>query len=401
MAREFLYQFVWICRSRQAQALADTLVLRDSADGDGRHIRRVLIETPPMERCSPSDVRIILDAATNLTVYSDYRSVRRARRLDPCETECSSEELLSALAHPSRNLRWLSWTNYDSDISFSLHMSPKLEMTIAQLEYLELTVCSPYFPSIFSDILSVHQKTSSHEDNGHHPITLPSLRSLKVTLDNATFAMLAKWALPQLTNLSVVSADFSYAGGTGFSDFFQVHGPKLTQLELGHSSSMIEEHYLTAPPNRPTIPLHEYCPNLREFICSADAEWNWMNPDWISPHILLPSHPSLELIGIKDIDKRLIDDAEVFASPTSEQGSQFFLLSTQLASLLNKEAFPSLRYIRDLSYGSDVMRRRGFVGKFWEGILGRCKERGVWLEDCAGVNITGRGLKRASLGLEE
>jgi hypothetical protein len=408
-AQEFLYEFVWISRASQAKALAHTLLAQELVQcirPSGRYIRRLHIETPTLERCTAADLRTILDYSPRLIVYSDHRSVRRNRYEESWDPRVSPEQLFSALAHPTNNLRRLSWTNYD-DISFQLHVSPMLEATAANLEYLELSFCSPHFPSLIPD-----SSLPELPDSSPFTITLPALRSLKVTLDNATFSILASWTMPALTNLSVVSSDFSYAG-LGFSRFFLAHGSKLLQLELGHSSSSIEEHYLTTTHFPQTIPLSDWCPNLREFICSADAEWNWTNPDWIAPHILLPTHPRLQFIGIRDIDKRLLNDATLaFSTQPSPSDAPFFPLLEQLSSLLHKEAFPSLHFIRDLSELSDDMRRRKGseegvdvnldtpgVMEFWTKVLGRCRDRGVWLEDWRGVNVTSRDLKRASLRL--
>jgi len=175
------------------------------------------------------------------------------------------------------------------------------------------------------------------------------------------------------------------------------------QLELGHSSSIIEEHYLTAPPNRQSsspraIPLAKWCPNLEEFICSADAEWNWQNPDWIAPHTLLPNHSALRFIGIRDIDKRLLDDFSL----APNDNAPFFMLLEQIGSILRAEAFPNLRYIRDMTWESDVMRRHGGASgqgkrilKFWASVLERCHDRGVWLEDYRGFNVTSQDLRKA------
>ena len=38
------------------------------------------------------------------------------------------------------------------------------------------------------------------------------------------------------------------------------------------------------------------------------------------------------------------------------------------------------------------------VLKFWERVLERCRERGVWLEDCNGVNVRLADLRRAAAG---
>ncbi|KAF5312943.1 hypothetical protein D9619_003833 [Psilocybe cf. subviscida] len=368
-------------------------------------------------------------------------------------------------------------------------------------------------------------------------LSLPSLRSLKATLDQATFKVLATWDMPVLTHLSVVAADFGYTG-RGFRKFFQVHGDKLIQLELGHSSGEIEQYWLTEPPRRageddsddedvdlvvdgnghrrPRVMLDAWCPNLKEFICSADAEWSWETPDWIAPHVLLPAHSSLEFIGVRDMSARLRSDMEehcrrhrepvpvqlegyVFASaedvqsdgedalwdgndePQAQPGTvdPYFMLMQQFGSLLREESFPRLRYLRDLSWESDVIRRTGRMGsgdilldatfkptplgpvtiisagnlppastasgpgqpkwwsphaytpgkvadkktedaakteeaakaaleeafarshgaavlRFWDAVIIMCKHRGVWLEDCRGVNITRNDISRAA-----
>jgi hypothetical protein len=39
-------------------------------------------------------------------------------------------------------------------------------------------------------------------------------------------------------------------------------------------------------------------------------------------------------------------------------------------------------------------RERERVVKFWEGVLGRCRDEGVWLEDWRGWNVTSGSLRR-------
>lgn len=386
--QEFLYEFVWISRASQAKALALTLLTQfiERKPSSGRWIRRLHMETPAMKRCATDDIRTILDYAPHLVIYSDHHAVRCTRYQEFSDVRCSPEQLVSALAVPNSKLRRLSLTNY-SDVPFPYHMSPMLKQTARNLEYLELS--------------STSIPLSSRAPTRTSPIvSLPVLQSLKLTLDNTTFAVLASWKMPSLRNVSVVSSDFGYAG-QGFANFFEAHGSKIEQLELGHSSSLIVEHNLSLNP-RPIqqIPLADWCPNLKEFICSADAEWNWRNPDWIAPHVLLPAHPHLSFIGIRDIDKRLVDDASAFPADP-EDDAPFFPLLEQISSLLFNDAFPCLRYIRDLSPSSHIMRsdRRPQVRilKFWANVLARCGQRQVWLEDYRGVNITVRDLKRAGL----
>ncbi|EJF62186.1 hypothetical protein DICSQDRAFT_161078 [Dichomitus squalens LYAD-421 SS1] len=427
LTRSFLFEFVWISRAAQAKALARTLLMEyvENFSSSGKFIRRLHIETPALERCAPADLRTILDYSPHLAIYSDHHSVQRNVLEDSPDPRCSPEEILKLVAQPK--IRRLSWTSYD-DVPFELRMAPLVKNVTTRLEYLELSSrCTDL--SGFNNALTASSTTGNF---GHLQMNvhLPSLRALKVSLDNNTFAVLASWDMPALTNLSVMSSDFSYTG-EGFSRFFQAHGRKLMQLELGHSSSLIEEYYLTTPQHlvalqqqnqnqpahSPPVPLAEWCPNLREFICSADAEWHWQSPDWIAPHILLPAHPRVELIGIRDIDTRLLEDpisSRLDTDSTSstilsydsldvnDADTPYFLLYEQISSLLSRDAFPSLRFVRDLSAESHRMRTvrpSARVLQFWKKVVARCAERAVWFEDCTGVNVTQGALRRATLNV--
>lgn len=441
LVQDLLYEFVWISRAAQAKALAATISSNKSI---GATIRRLHIETLTLERCDPIDLRTIIDHSPRLAAYSDYRSIRR-------QPHSSPDHLLSSLARPGNNLKRLSWTNYDYDrrdqsgcISFFLRLSPALGRAASDLDYLELSLCatdlvSPNFPSILQNSVVSAYSTSQ----GPIPVHLPALRTLKLTLDNITFSVLSSWSMPALQNISVLSTDFSYTGN-GFARFFQVHGPNIVQLELGHSTGAIEEHYLTTSPHAPPTSTHHrhpssklaaWCPNLREFICSADAEWNWQSPDWIAPHILLPAHPNVQLIGIRDMNKRLLDDLDLYLlrhepgadglpaalstrSGGGSGGGPFFRLAEQIKSLLRSEAFPNLKVIRDMSWESDLMRKvqlmpvpqqplrydvwdalpmsrsveeREFgraLGSFWSTVREGCSVRGICLQDWCGDSVS-------------
>jgi len=137
---------------------------------------------------------------------------------------------------------------------------------------------------------------------------------------------------------------------------------------------------------------------LVQFICSADAEWNWQNPDWIAPHVLLPSHPNISIIGIRDIDKRLKDDMALTHPHVHEH--PFFMLLSQMETLLRREAFPNLVFIRDLSFDSDVMRRKACsqdIMDFWTKVIDLCRASNVYLEDFRGKNLTRRDIIRAEV----
>jgi len=259
--------------------------------------------------------------------------------------------------------------------------------------------------------------------------------------------------MPALRNLSIISANARY-GAEGFRRFFEVHGDKIRQLELGHSSGEVEEFWITEQPqdlhNRARLDV--WCPNLKEFICNVDAEWNWETPDWIASHVLLPSHPGLEFIRVRGLERRLISDADEWvrrrrsghvSNEEEEHEDPYFMLLQQFGSMLREEAFPSLRFVRDMSWYSDVIRRSGrlqvdsgdslsvllpmslskepatpfllhakhffsatslgsignvvgsrpnvqdtHVLQFWLAVLERCEQQGVWLEDYRRNNVT-------------
>ena len=391
---EVLYETIWIFKPAQAHTLAKALSCETDEDAcsihdpqKGHYIKRLHIETPVRERCSPSDLRIIIDNAPCLEIYTDYRSVRTSVYASSSSDPASPLQLLYALTHADSVLRRLSWTNYD-DMSFHLRLFPLLSNIAANLEYLELTFCN----------MDIHNLREPLRGDPGPSLTLPSLLALKVCLHDATLAVLATWDLPVIKNVSIVAADFSYAG-EGFSNFFRKHGGKLNQIELAHSSSIIEDHYLTIPVDPPTatsrnVHLAAWCPNLREFICSADAEWNWQNPDWIAPHALLLSHPNLQLIGVRDLDKRIYDEMSM------NRANPFFLLLSQIESLLRRESFPQLLYIRDMSFESKLMRTEALsesVLNFWSQVVRCCKDGGAWLEDYTGMNVTPKDIVRSQV----
>ncbi|KAI0693408.1 hypothetical protein BC835DRAFT_1074700 [Cytidiella melzeri] len=395
-AKEFLYEFIWISSASQAKSLAHLLILQSLQESlsYGSYIRRLHIETPVLQLCAPADLRSILENAPGLCIYSDHHSIQRSLYDDG---RCSSEEILKLVAQPK--IRRLSWTCY-SDAPLQPRLIPLWTNLAANLEFLELSSCSP---NVHTTVLPVVASASA---GSGMDVRLPSLRSLRMSLDDEAFAVLSSWDMPQLSHLSVLAADFSHTD-PGFASFFRAHGCKLVQLELGHAPSLTEDHYLTTPPSARSLPpsnrrmpLAEWCPNLREFICAADAEWHWQSPDWLPTHCLLPSHPSVELIGIRGIDIRLRDDPDLLS------GEAYFTLHEQLSSLLHVDAFPALKFVRDMSSGIDLMRsgRPGArVLQFWERLVRTCKKRGVWLEDHAGINVSRGTLLRAAMnpsGLE-
>ncbi|KIY61904.1 hypothetical protein CYLTODRAFT_362224 [Cylindrobasidium torrendii FP15055 ss-10] len=400
---EFIYEYVWISKSQHAAKLARTL---STSSLHGCWIRRVHVESQsPFDKCNPADLRTILDHAPCLEIYNDHRSIRlslmsinKPSARDDEEKKCKPDDLFNFLPN---KLRKLSWTTYECMPSFAV---------LEHLTFLELHFHVPV------DAMNVRPALPNQ------PLSLPRLQSLQTSLNAKDFSLLASWNLPALRNLSLQSTDIN-CSSPSFTDFFVAHGNNIIQLELGHSSSSIlDQHYITpvAGGTARPIDLAALLPNLLEFICSPNAEWNWENPDWLAPHELLPAHPTVRLIGIRGI---------VFGD--EGDGHSQFVLPEQMRGLLRPEAFPSLRYVRDMGRGlyesarrhqrkssiesAGTASRRNVIGRdsiqekdirmadaetirFWKMVWKGCHARGVYLEDWEGVNVTANDWRR--LGFE-
>ncbi|KAF5393093.1 hypothetical protein D9757_001243 [Collybiopsis confluens] len=281
-----------------------------------------------------------------------------------------------------------------------------------------------------------------------NPILSKSDGRSSMTPANLLMESLSNWSLPALRRVTIntpyaLHHTFERQLGDGFWKFFQVHGRRISVLEFGrldrpgpspgsysvpYSKDVLEmenrwieaqvkdaeaevlklEEFtndtLTPPSWSQDKPpsLAAMTPNLRTFICSASLssssndpswdfdfawgglEWDWTHPDWLAPHPLLPSHPSVRMIGIRDLgervradwDKSVQEREEVLGDGEgeAERNDPFFTLYHQLSSLLLPSTpqdpsmpfspkqrenipFPSLKYIRDLDPDSDLLRR--------------------------------------------
>lgn len=219
----------------QAKALTCTLQMQNIVNRkvpSWHYICCLHMDTKVLECCMVTDIRTILDYAPNFVMYSDFYLVHWHQYNEVPEPQCMPEQMFKMLMHPKNQLKWLSLTNYNNNLLFLFHISPVLQHTSSLLQYLELLLSNFYFSSTeYLNMLLLSMV-----------ITLPTLRSLKVNLNNVTFTVLVLWEMSLLTNLSILSTDFSYAG-SGFMQFFAMHGTKLHQLELD-PSPLIEEHYL-------------------------------------------------------------------------------------------------------------------------------------------------------------
>ncbi|TRM55505.1 hypothetical protein BD626DRAFT_577445 [Schizophyllum amplum] len=398
IASQHLFHTIYISHKEQARLLARRLESQDPQDNIGVHIRVIRIAPVPSTRAPPPgfdpelyssggqtpaqggydtpipsvfdrvdarDIRTILCYAPNLEVFEDHAGVRYS--LFDAAGQCTPDAVLDILA--SRQLTRLAWTTY----AHPMPLAPALVKMSTTLRWLELQCLE----NEDADEFGTPEQDVSAMNGGMEAdaVCLAELQTLKLTLSNPTLMLLAAWRLPKLRNLSILASDFAYAG-QGFGAFFESHGSCIRQLELGHSSATIEEYWLSrgleagAPGGilrgREGL-LAAWCPNLKEFICSADAEWNWHDPDRIRPHTLLKSHPTLLFIGVRDIEKRLRDDLELararrrgrqghnahsYADQTGNDGEVvFFRLLEQMQSLLRRSDFPAVKFVRDMGCG--------------------------------------------------
>ncbi|KAF8639244.1 hypothetical protein AX14_010110 [Amanita brunnescens Koide BX004] len=73
------------------------------------------------------------------------------------------------------------------------------------------------------------------------------------------------------------------------------------------------------------------------------------------------------------------------------RANAFFLLLSQMESLLCWDLFPHLLYIRNMSFESKLMCTKVYsksVLNFWSQVVRCCKDGGAWLDDYTGMNIT-------------
>ncbi|KAF6747600.1 hypothetical protein DFP72DRAFT_1147506, partial [Ephemerocybe angulata] len=410
-----LFGFIWITTTRDAERLAALILKRLTTsrafkgasgrntlppvdDPVGLYIRRIHLETSSHDRCPPSLLLVILENAPFLQVFSDNHSIRRNPNYDSLARQIHDTDVLAVLLNPDSEtlLRQLSWTIYDSrceagtTISYYHHIiEPRLISAGSQLRRLELNLCLKSIGGTGRSFLDAALNTSTHTppidympNNSEAPtLELSQLRTLKVTVDDASLHILAKWSMPQLRNLCIVSGDLPHIG-MGLRSFLQSHGERVFQLELGHheSRSAGEEYWVTDPPTSHAgrgsgssraasgSPLAELCPYLSELICDASPSITYQPTGWAAPHALLQSHPTLRLIGIRNLDVTIREGLEMLeqrdrtarrsdTGDTSASGSAtednvgdvWHELLGQMKRLLDRDAFPRLAVMRDMS----------------------------------------------------
>ncbi|KAJ8089987.1 hypothetical protein PM082_018565 [Marasmius tenuissimus] len=218
--------------------------------------------------------------------------------------------------------------------------------------------------------------------------------------------------------------------------FFQTHGKTLVQLKL---SAPITPTQSSNPHHKDDdeeeeLSLSKHYPNLKSFICNCGSrmglresrlgESEFYYSRGASPPPTSPTYPTY------------------LYNPDPSP----FMLLEQLTCLLRKPTgggeFPSLKFIRDMSDDSDALRRgrrrvvsyshsgagtgslrrsrsRWSIGRrsspsiretpvvrhariisFWQQVLERTGESGVYVEDWRGVNVTRRDLERWGRGRE-
>ncbi|THU96303.1 hypothetical protein K435DRAFT_591362, partial [Dendrothele bispora CBS 962.96] len=397
-AQPALYEWVWLSNKRQAKALALTLLCQVSKEFFSSPIFFSLlhIETTVLARCNPADIRTILDYAPRLVSFSDYSGMRRNLSEEALERDGGVSGMLRVLG--PLPLKRLTWTCYgDGADLVEVERSPSSSSSYAALEYLELD-----FNTMAGGGSVARSKLLNDYYSNKGRVVLPHLQTLVLTLDQSALGRIARWELPKLSNLSIRSGGGG-TGETGWELFFLAHGRKVRMLELDEDDEEAEEALLDAEDVLLAGGLPEILTGLRVFITNAGcASWDWTNPDWIAPHALLPNHTGVEIVGVRGLEGRMwgawgewvghlranppLSPSPDPLDPYSSDESPFFMLFEQLSSLLQPETFPALKYIRDLSEGSDLMRR-GEIG-FWQRLLERTKARGVWLEDWRGLNVT-------------
>jgi hypothetical protein len=377
MVQKCLYGNIWITSARAAHGLAGVLrqsILPCNPDHirqRGAYIRDIRVAASAFLRCNPADVLTIVDHAPDLRSFNDTLGLRRPRagfgpvpaRVDPGASPEAYTEHLADRTH----LTTLAWTTYD-DRPIEPALGPILRGRVGtQLTRLELSF-------LLSSDMPDAQPLVFAPEPGTGALVLPALRSLRVDVDTGALFTLAAWELPVLHALAVVARDYGCVAA-GLAAFLGVHGERVKHLELAHATDEIAL-LSTKPGPEEDLDLAAAVPHLQTLVCDADAEWCWQDPDWIAPHVLLPSHDTLVRIAVRGIAPRVGD----------------WSLSQQLDSLCLRAHFPMLQAVRDLSSAGRAFARapadsREDIRKFWMKTLRNYRQAGVAFEDCDGVVI--------------
>jgi hypothetical protein len=144
--------------------------------------------------------------------------------------------------------------------------------------------------------------------------------------------------MPNLHNLALTFNMVSIFGD-GFKRFIVAHGSN-TQLGLRPLSQCLPSYHHVLDEQVSRTAMATWCPNLTEFICTADEDRNEAEFIW-TPHALLPAQPNIKIISIQNLDQRIVESIE----------------AEKFRWLVEKESFPSLRTVEGLSTSLDRATR--------------------------------------------
>ncbi|KAJ2932979.1 hypothetical protein H1R20_g4139, partial [Candolleomyces eurysporus] len=391
---------------------------------------------PPWSFCATRDEVIVsTQSAFGDRSFRDSSALAHSRSYRPStDSEMADSSILSALcshpqSHQSTGLRNLTWTNYHYNprtptiTIYENVIGPQLHrLTQGRLETLELMLFTNdeqedmsgdseavtvtgtldlhpnFLPGVqihantLTSLSTSLNSSPSYTDFKLPPhgrpssLNFPALQFLKVTLDDTSLHVLAKWEMPRLQTLCLVPADGIAYSRDGLAELFSTHGHKLVELELGYSSYKVGSSWLASESTYEPfslagpIPLAEWCPYLQRFIYTISYR-NASGSSILPLHALLPSHHSLQVVGIRGLGHRIVEslyqleakDAEALAAgealseiesaTTGEivEDSEFSTLIQHFDSVLDKKLFPNLRCVQDLNLESALMRTSGRV----------------------------------------
>lgn len=191
-------------------------------------------------------------------------------------------------------------------------------------------------------------------------VSLPNLVSLKIEQRGAMLNIMLKCSMPMLQRLCFAPLKYKIDVGRDTAAFLRKHGQRLTQLEcpgLLWGIGGVEPG------------LDALCPALKELAVDPLQHLSGgLRPD-PPPINGRPGHQGVCEIGFRNIA------SIVGLAPAGSTG-----LHPKIASLINTEAFPKLKSVRDMAWNPNARRVEGG----WGAISSACADRGVVFRDWAG-----------------
>lgn len=226
-----------------------------------------------------------------------------------------------------------------------------------------------------------------------NPVLLPHCESLRVPIQYDLLSYLTSCNLPRLQKLALGA--MTLRGAThAIHRFSSPTGKSFASWNCG--KDQLQAYAQPGPHEAGHIA--NVSPNPTQLICTLDIpnHWDTLHPTWEYLHTLLPSHPNVELIGIR-FDGDLWDEKYDGIGRSTIFDDDHAHAIWRVRSLLMGRAFPKLRVLRDVGGGVGKAQQAPLgqaLRRFWYDIADLC---GTQSNPVEFQDIEGKFLKKHTI----